>query len=100
MVSDEAAISMFRKVRTLVGYDIRDYKDLRLLSPRQVVASNNAIRLLSADNYVDAFRELHDFMHNYNENRHYVSNAEYCVINLILTLFENKHDAVELETSA
>lgn len=82
------AIELFRELRRKVGNNFRMYTESRILSGRQIVTSENAIRMLMKDEYIGAIQETYDFLDNYRDNNHELSNQEYAVLNLILLVAE------------
>lgn len=78
------------------------YKDLRsyikggylpihgYLSDRQSCVFENAVNMLLRGDYASALVETLDFMHNYQDNNHEITNEEYTCLNIILIIYESR----------
>lgn len=84
--SNEQAIELFKKLREKIGDSFTRYRDTELLSSRQFATYRNALKYIKEQDYVNAIREVYDFLDNYGNNNHLLTNAEYAVLDCILNM--------------
>lgn len=92
--NNEDAMELFRALRNKMGDDIcyeAKYNPnitSRLISGRQFAVSEMAVRYIKEGNLKEAIRETYDFLHNYGDDDHELTNPEYAVLNIILMFVE------------
>lgn len=82
--NNEDAIRLFNILKDKIGNNFVIYQETELLSARQFATSCNAIRYIKDNDYINAIRETYDFLDNYGNNKHELTNAEYAVLMCII----------------
>lgn len=84
--NNNRALELFNKLRDKIGNTHTVYRNTRLLSGRQFATSHNAISYIKNKDYTNAIREVYDFLDNYGDNEHELTDAEYAVLTCILDI--------------
>ena len=86
--SNEQALKLFKDLRNKIGTISKIYSNVDKLSDRQIITAENAIKYIKREEYCEAIREVYDFLENYRDNTHELTNPEFGVLHIILTMIE------------
>lgn len=101
--SNEDAMELFRALRNKIGddtyYQVKYNPNitLKFISGRQFAVSEMAVRFIKEGNLKEAIRETYDFLHNYGDDDHELTNPEYAVLNVILLFVEQMEEKAHVE---
>lgn len=86
--SNEQALKLFKDLRNKIGTVSGMYSNVGKLSDRQIITTENAVKYIKREEYCEAIREVYDFLENYRDNTHELTNPEFGVLHVILTMVE------------
>ena len=97
--SNDYALRLFKELRRKIGNNYNRFVvhfdsglPRRLISERQFAVSEMAVKYIASGNFKEAIRETYDFLHNYGDDDHELTNPEYAVLNIILCFVEQMEE--------
>lgn len=92
--NNEDALKLFNKLRKDIGTLYNRYKIPGVISGRQHATCENAINCLMCKDYIQAITEVYDFLENYGNNNHELTNPEYMLLDMILNIIEHSNNKI------
>ena len=96
--TNDDALKLFEKLQRTIGTVYMRYKLPGVVSGRQHATCENAIHCILCRDYIQAITEVYDFLENYGDNNHELTNPEYMMLDAILHLVSYQQGFFDLVT--